>query len=326
MHAVVRILSVLLIAGTWAGWEVLERQNAPVTSPAPFSATIAPTTDVEALIFTAADIYGVDRALARAVLTQESGGDAMATSAVGAAGLMQVMPGTAAGIAQELGVLSYDLYDPQTNATFGMYYLSEKIKRYGVPFGLAAYNWGPSAVDGLLSRHPGMDWAAMVAAYGGEIPEETRGYVASILAQMEETQVAYTPRVSSSGAVRARVIQLALAQVGKGYVLGAAGPDTFDCSGLVHWVYAQQGIETGRDTFAQLAQLPPIDANQIQAGDMIYFQFSWDQHTGILADVNGDGRWDMINAGTPQIGVVVTDNVFGDPFWTNAIIGYRRAL
>jgi murein DD-endopeptidase MepM/ murein hydrolase activator NlpD len=104
---------------------------------------------------------------------------------------MQVMPGTAAGIAGELGVSSYDIYDPQTNATFGMYYLSQKIARYGLPLGLAAYNWGPSAVDGLLSRHPdvaAMDWPTIVAAYGGEIPEETRGYVTNILAMAARAQ------------------------------------------------------------------------------------------------------------------------------------------
>jgi hypothetical protein len=59
---------------------------------------------------------------------------------------------------------------------------------------------------------------------------------------------------------------------------------------------------------------------------MVYFQYSWDQHTGILADVDNDGRWDMINAAAPGIGVVVANDVFSDPFYANAIIGYRTAL
>jgi cell wall-associated NlpC family hydrolase len=141
-------------------------------------------------------------------------------------------------------------------------------------------------------------------------------------------QLATAPQAAPQAAsdARAQIVARALAQVGKGYVLGTQGPDTFDCSGLIQWVYAQQGIDTGRTTFDQLPRLRQVAPDQIEAGDMVYFQFSWDQHTGILADVDGDGRWDMINAGTPQIGVVVTHDVFGDPFWTNAIIGYRSAL
>lgn len=177
----------------------------PTPPPAPFSAAVAPVGDSEAVVFAAADQYGVPRNLARAVLTQESGGDPQSTSSAGAAGLMQVMPATAVGIAQELGIASYDLYDPQTNATFGMYYLSQKIARYGVVWGLAAYNWGPGAVDGFLSRHSdlaGADWGVVLACCAGEIPGETQHYVANILAMAareEETQPVFLPQASAAG-------------------------------------------------------------------------------------------------------------------------------
>jgi cell wall-associated NlpC family hydrolase len=126
--------------------------------------------------------------------------------------------------------------------------------------------------------------------------------------------------------VRQGVIQTALAQVGKLYILGTAGPSSFDCSGLVQWSYAQHGIETTRTTFTQLDALRPIEPNQIQPGDMVYFQYSWDQHTGILADVDGDGKWDMIHAAAPGLGVIVTSDVFSDSFYTDAIVGYRTAI
>ncbi|MBC8159824.1 MAG: C40 family peptidase, partial [Roseiflexaceae bacterium] len=39
----------------------------------------------------------------------------------------------------------------------------------------------------------------------------------------------------------ARVVQLALSQIGKPYVWGDEGPSTFDCSGLMQWSYGQIG-------------------------------------------------------------------------------------
>lgn len=137
----------------------------------------------------------------------------------------------------------------------------------------------------------------------------------------------YRQQVSYSATdIRQRVVQIALGQVGKPYILGTEGPATFDCSGLAKWTYAQLGIDTTRTTFSQLDALRPLDPSQVQVGDLVYFQYSWDQHTGVLADADGDGTWDMIHAATPDLGVVVTYDVFSDPFYSNAIIGYRSAL
>lgn len=182
-------LIVLVVALVVALYQIGAAPEAP--SAQARTDEIAPAGALEGIVFDAADRYGIPRNLARAVLGQESGGDPGSTSSVGAAGLMQVMPGTAAGIAADLGVASYDIYDPQTNATFGMYYLSQKIARYGVVWGLAAYNWGPAGVDSLLDRHPdaaAMDWAAVLASYGNEIPAETHGYVTNILAMADQAQ------------------------------------------------------------------------------------------------------------------------------------------
>lgn len=217
----------------------------PDTAPAQAStAEVAPAGDMEAIVFAAADEFGIDHALARAVLAQESGGDPNSTSAVGAAGLMQVMPATAEGIAQDLGVASYDLYDPATNARFGMYYLSQKIARYGLVWGLAAYNWGPNGVDGLLDRHSDaatMDWSQVLASYGSEIPGETQGYVSNILAMAQSS-----PQAAQSDA-------WAPAAGGKFNVTPTmevgAHFDTADCAvwgfqvGCMHWGADLMGAE-----------------------------------------------------------------------------------
>lgn len=117
----------------------------------------------EQLIDSAAAKYGIDAAVLKGLIKQESGFNPNAGSPAGAQGLTQLMPGTAAS----LGVT--DVHDPAQAIDAGAHYLRMQLDRFGGDYSkaLAAYNAGPGAVE----------------RYGGIPPySETRNYVTNVLA------------------------------------------------------------------------------------------------------------------------------------------------
>lgn len=97
---------------------------------------------VQPLIAEAARKTGVSPELITSVMRTESGFNPRAVSPAGAQGLMQLMPGTAAG----LGVTNP--FDPRQSVLGGAEYLREQLARFGnVEKAVAAYNAGPGAVQ-----------------------------------------------------------------------------------------------------------------------------------------------------------------------------------
>ena len=99
--------------------------------------------------------FGVDEALAYAVIRTESGFRAEVESAAGAVGLMQLMPETFDWLQLRLdGEVKYtaeSLTSPGINIRYGVYFLSYLLERYGDPdTACAAYNSGVATVDGWL--------------------------------------------------------------------------------------------------------------------------------------------------------------------------------
>ncbi|MBP1466726.1 C40 family peptidase [Candidatus Chloroploca sp. M-50] len=125
-----------------------------------------------------------------------------------------------------------------------------------------------------------------------------------------------------------RVVQLALAQVGKPYIWGAKGPEAFDCSGLMTWVYAQIGLRIPHGTAGQWPGMQPVDHAALQPGDLVFFAIAGGRidHVGMLVgDLNGNGRWDMVHAASPGLGVRVDYDIFESPYYAPRIRGMRTA-
>ncbi|MDO4908755.1 MAG: NlpC/P60 family protein [Corynebacterium sp.] len=77
-------------------------------------------------------------------------------------------------------------------------------------------------------------------------------------------------------------LKVAYTKIGSPYSWGAAGPDAFDCSGLVYWAYQQQGKILPRTSQAMMAGGTPVDRNDLQPGDVVGF-YPGATHVGIYA-------------------------------------------
>jgi cell wall-associated NlpC family hydrolase len=71
-----------------------------------------------------------------------------------------------------------------------------------------------------------------------------------------------------------KAINLAAHFLGVPYVWGGESPKGFDCSGLLQYVWKQQGVEIPRTTYDQFKTGTPVNANQLQPGDAVFFKGS----------------------------------------------------
>ena len=141
--------------------------------------------EYEEYIVKYSDEYDIDPAFVAAVIFSESRFNPDAISRAGARGLMQVMPGTARGIANNLGISDFnisDLHDPETSVKFGAWYLKDLLNRYNQDkeTALAGYNGGP----GVANRY-------VVSRSTTVIPHETAGYLKTVMGAYVKYQELY---------------------------------------------------------------------------------------------------------------------------------------
>ena len=130
------------------------------------------------------------------------------------------------------------------------------------------------------------------------------------------------PSTPSTNKVQA-VIDLAHKQLGKPYVWGAEGPNSFDCSGLIYYVYKNAAsITLPRTSSDQYSAGVAVSRSNLKAGDLI---FSSTDGTGNITHVAiyvGDGQ--MIHA--PRNGKNVEKVSISNSYWNKAYVGARRVL
>ena len=68
-----------------------------------------------------------------------------------------------------------------------------------------------------------------------------------------------------------KAVKAAESKIGAPYSYGSAGPNAFDCSGLIYWSYKQAGKNIPRDSYGQLGGGRSIPISDLQAGDIVIY-------------------------------------------------------
>ncbi|WP_435125026.1 NlpC/P60 family protein [Actinacidiphila sp. bgisy144] len=115
-------------------------------------------------------------------------------------------------------------------------------------------------------------------------------------AKAAATASATTSTSTSSSTAAEQAIAFARKQLGKPYVWGATGPDSYDCSGLTQAAYKAAGVTLPRTTYDQVNVGTRVSESDLQPGDLVFFDD--DEHVGLYI-----GGGEMIHA--PHTGTVV---------------------
>ncbi|MFH9860665.1 C40 family peptidase [Streptomyces sp. NPDC017202] len=162
------------------------------------------------------------------------------------------------------------------------------------------------AAAAAAAKEAAKDLAAAKKAEAKKKAEEARKAAAeaAVSRSSERTTLATSTTVSApaSGSV-ATVISFLRAQVGDAYVMGATGPNAWDCSSLVQAAFRQVGVDLPRVSQDQSMAGTDVSLSDLQVGDILYWGGKGSAyHVGVYI---GDGQY--LDAANPSKGVVIQD-------------------
>lgn len=102
------------------------------------------------------------------------------------------------------------------------------------------------------------------------------------------------------------LISLAKSKIGSPYIYAKTGPDSFDCSGFVYYVFKENNITLPRTSLEQSKVAAKINKKNLKKGDLVFFDTSLKgkiNHSGIYL---GDGKFIHASSGKAN-GVTISD-------------------
>jgi peptidoglycan DL-endopeptidase CwlO len=194
----------------------------------------------------------------------------------------------------------------------------ETARRLGAPAGNAIvvsvapadFTAAAAAAGRLIPKGAGVEQlVSLISIGGGASGSDGTGTNSTGAAGAGQDTESAVPEAVLSAMLRA-----AMSRRGMPYVWGAAGPTSFDCSGLVQWSFRQAGLVMPRVAADQALSGPAVPVSQLQPGDLLFYHTDPTDPTYIshVAIYLGNG-W-MIQAPEPGLDVEVVPADFGSEF------------
>ena len=151
------------------------------------------------------------------------------------------------------------------------------------------------------------------------------GYVSSSYLSSTKPSNSSSSTDSSTSSKVDKVLNFASQQLGKPYVWGAQGPNSFDCSGLTYYVYKNAaGITLPRTSVEQSKYGTTVSKSNLKAGDLIFFDTSGPNDGGVSHVGIYVGNGQMIHASSSQKKIVKVS--VETSYWNNAYVRAKRVL
>lgn len=129
-----------------------------------------------------------------------------------------------------------------------------------------------------------------------------------------------TPGAAVASEKAMTIVNHALQYLGYPYVYGGKSPSGFDCSGLVYYVFGQNGISMNRVADDQMDQGTPVSTEQLLPGDLLFWGYgSYADHVGIYI-----GGGNFVHASNPRGGVKIS--AMSETYYARKYLGARRII
>ena len=121
------------------------------------------------------------------------------------------------------------------------------------------------------------------------------------------------------------LVDFALTKRHSRYKYGNAGPNYFDCSGLMYYTFKQFGITLNRSSRDQYLMGKKVPNSEIQKGDLVFFKRGKGVgHVGLVIQVHPDGSYKFFHASNAKYGIRIDVSTRAGYF--NTFVGARRII